>query len=344
MAIDTDALQFWLIFTFPCPGRYEKIFPISARQSPFNSREKRTLSTSSDRIVVLSLGRESRVLSVAPDGSDVKVLIGGLESKPDGVTVDEANGHLYLSFMGAIRDGDDFWATDGHIERTNLDGSDRRVIVPVGTFYTGKQITFDAASGRLYWCDREGLGVLSCRTDGSDLTVHVRTGTTAEHRKEPRRHCVGVTVDRDGGYLYWTQKGKPKGGEGMILRAPLDVVPADPAVRDDIEMLFDGLPEPIDLEWDGESGTLYWTDRGAEPDGNTLNRAKIRDGRAVDHEILLHGLDEGIGLTYDRDRRRVFVSDLGGNLRVVSLDRPGVGEIVFQGQGKLTGIAYLHGD
>ena len=38
------------------------------------------------------------------------------------------------------------------------------------TFENGKQITFDAATGRLYWCDREGMRVMSCRPDGSDLT------------------------------------------------------------------------------------------------------------------------------------------------------------------------------
>jgi hypothetical protein len=272
----------------------------------------------------------------------MKVLVGGLEAKPDGVAIDPVNRHLFCTFMGVVRDGEDFWETDGYIERANLDGSEREVIVPVGRFVTGKQITFDAKSGRIYWCDREGLRVMSGRTDGSDLTVHVQTGT-AEERRDRRRHCVGVAVDRNAGFLYWTQKGKPKGNEGMILRAPLDVVPKDPSARSDIEVLLEGLPEPIDLEWDGEEGMLYWTDRGDPPKGNTLNRARIRGGLAIDHEIILSGLEEGIGLAHDREGRRVFVSDLGGHLRVASLDRPGEGQVIFHGQGKLTGIAYLKG-
>ncbi len=299
------------------------------------------MSASPDRIILLSLGRESRILSVATDGSDMKVLIDGLESKPDGVTIDPVNRHLFYTFMGIVRDGEDFWEADGHIERANLDGSDRQVIVPVGGIVTGKQITFDPKSGRIYWCDREGLRVTSCRADGSDLVVHVQTGSTDADRQDRRRHPVGVAVDRQGGFLYWTQKGKPNGNEGTILRAPLDIVPQDPAARTDIEVLLDGLPEPIDLEWDGEESTLYWSDRGDPPNGNTVNRARIRDGKAVDHEILISGLEEAIGLAHDPAGRRVFVSDLGGHLRVVNVDHPHEARIVFQGHGKLTGIAYL---
>ena len=301
------------------------------------------MSTSSDRIIFLSLGPKSKVMSIATDGSDLKVLVDDLDSKPDGVTIDPVNRHMFYTFMGVIRDGEDFWENDGYIERANLDGSDRKVIVPIGKFVTGKQITFDGKSGRLYWCDREGLRVMSCRTDGSDLTVHVQTGSTEEHRQDRRQHPVGVTVDAEGGFLYWTQKGKPNGNEGRILRAGLDVVPRDPTARTDIEVLLDGLPEPIDLDWDNENGMLYWTDRGDPPEGNTVNRAKIRDGKLVDHEIILSHLEEGIGLAHDTEGRRVFVSDLGGHLRMVDLKRPGEGNVIFKGKGKLTGIAYLRG-
>jgi DNA-binding beta-propeller fold protein YncE len=293
---------------------------------------------------MLSLGRKSRVVSVTPDGSDLQVLIDGLEAMPDGVAIDPIGRHLFYTFMGTVRDGEDFWEPDGFIERANLDGSERIIIVPEGTFVTGKQIQCDAENGRLYWSDREGLRVMSCRVDGSDVTVLVQTGSTKEDRQDRRRHCVGVAVDPEGGFLYWTQKGKPKGNEGTILRAPLAIAPGtDPAQRNDIEVLFDGLPEPIDLEWDRERETLYWTDRGDPPNGNTLNRAKIRNGKAEDHEILLSGLQEGIGLAYDPKGRRIFVSDLKGSLWVMSLDRPGEGKVIYQGRGPLTGIAYLRG-
>jgi hypothetical protein len=43
-----------------------------------------------------------------------------------------------------------------------------------------------------------------------------------------------------------------------------------PPNRTDIEVLFDGLPEPIDLELDLKNRVLYWTDRGDPPRGNSL--------------------------------------------------------------------------
>ena len=301
------------------------------------------MNATADKVFLLSLGRKSRIMSVGADGSDPQLLIGDLDSKPDGITIDPVNRHIYYTFMGVIWKDEDFWENDGYIERANFDGSDRKIIVPEGKFVTGKQIQYDASTGRLYWCDREGMRVMSCRTDGSDIFTHVQTGAGDVDKQDRRRHCVGVAVDARGGHLYWTQKGKPKGNEGQILRAPLAARPEDPRKRTDIEVLASGLPEPIDLEWDGEAGVLYWTDRGDPPKGNTLNRGRIRDGKIVDHEILLSGLHEAIGLAHDRENRRMYVSDLKGSLYVVDLDRPGTGKIIYQNKGTLVGIAYLKG-
>lgn len=297
----------------------------------------------SDRILALSLGRQSRILSIAPDGSDVSTLIGGLDALPDGLTIDPVGRRMYYTFMGRVYDGEDFWETDGYVESANLDGSDRQVIVPVGKMVTGKQIAFDAQSQRVYWTDREGMRVMSARTDGSDLFVHVQTGA-GEDREDRRRHPVGIAVDRAGGFLYWTQKGKPNGNEGMLLRAPLDARPADPSARTDIQVLLDGLPEPIDLEWEGETSTLYWTDRGDPPNGNTLNRARIgADGTVSDHQILFAGLQEGIGLAHDPAGRRVFISDLAGHLYEVSTEAPFASRLIIKNRASLVGIAYLPG-
>jgi hypothetical protein len=183
---------------------------------------------------------------------------------------------------------------------------------------------------------------MRARTDGSEMTVLVQTGATDEERQDRRRHCVGIAIDPVGGFLYWTQKGKPDGDEGRILRAALELpAGADPANRSDVEVLFDNLPEPIDLEWVDETGSLYWTDRGAPPAGNTLNRALILPGLPMVHEIILGGLHEGIGLAIDRRNRRAFVSDLGGFVHVLSLDHPADARVIFSGRGPLTGIAYL---
>lgn len=297
---------------------------------------------SGDRLVLLSLGPISRVLSLAPDGGDVRVLVDGLQSRPDGVAIDPLERRIYYTFMGATKVGEDFWENEGYIESCDYEGGERRVIVPLGSFVTGKQLTFDGCTRRLYWCDREGMRVMSCRPDGSDLATLVQTGT-GEDRLDPRRHCVGVAVDSRAGLIYWTQKGKPNGNEGCILRAPLALPPGmDPARRTDVEVLFSGLPEPIDLEWDEENDSLYWTDRGDPPRGNTLNRARFQAGRPVDHEILLSNLQEAIGLALDLPNQRAFVSELvSGTVQQVELSRPGHGRVIYRGEGRLTGLAYL---
>lgn len=298
------------------------------------------MTQGTDRLLLLNIGSPSRLLSVSPEGEDIQTLIDDLGVAPDGIAIDPINRHIFWTYMGTSHDGEDFNVNDGSIERVDFDGANRTVIIPEGETFTPKQMQCDAKNGLIYWCDREGMRVMRARTDGSELTVLVQTGTTTEDRLDRRRHCVGVAVDPEGGFLYWTQKGKPNGDEGRILRAALDL-PAgmDAAERTDVETLFTDLPEPIDLEWEEQTGYLYWTDRGDPPAGNTLNRARIRAGEPITSEIVLSGLQEGIGLTIDRRNKRAFVSDLGGFVRCVT--QPGEGHTIFSGHGPLTGIAYL---
>jgi hypothetical protein len=287
-----------------------------------------------DHLLLLE-AQPPRMLSVALSGDSVDVFIDNLGGTPDGIAIDYINHHIYWTNMGA-----DWSKNDGFIERADFDGSNRTTIIPEGFTFTPKQMQVDAEGGLLYWCDREGMRVMRARTDGSDITVLVETGSTEANRTDERLHCVGIALDREAGRMFWTQKGPPNAGKGRLFSAPLDL-PAgvSPCNRTDITLLFDNLPEPIDLEWDDANSTLYWTDRGDPPQGNTLNRSRIIDGSPVTQEILLSNLAEGIGLALDVAHNRAFVSDLGGFVHEATLDGTGSPQVVLSGRGLLTGIA-----
>ena len=108
------------------------------------------------------------------------------------------------------------------------------------------------------------------------------------------------------------------------------------------ELLWSGLPEPIDLEVAGAH--LYWSDRGAPPHGNTLNRAPLPDaGRpGAEPEILARGFAEAIGLAVDERAGAVYVSDLDGTIRRVPLPGSAVEARRYEVGGRLTGLALLH--
>lgn len=70
------------------------------------------------------------------------------------------------------------------------------------------------------------------------------------------------------------------------------------------------MPEPIDLELDEKGQVLYWTDRGAPPDGNSLNRAKVGEGEFVkgEYEVLHREFKEAIGVGLDLKRGKAYVA------------------------------------
>ena len=245
-----------------------------------------------DRLFLLDLS-DDRVVSLNPDGSDRKVIVTECRY-PDGIAVDVAAGHIYWTNMGNPA------ANDGSIEAADLDGQNRVTIVPRGGTFTPKQLQLEKKSGKLYWCDREGMRLMRANLDGSNIETLVDT-SQGDPRPGPdaTKWCVGVAIDVDGGKVYWTQKGPDNAGKGRLFRAGIEI-PAGQTASDraDIEVLYDGLPEPSDLELDPTNRVMYWTDRGDPPRGNTVNRAPIDSdakGRPAPEIVFTH-LMEGIVL------------------------------------------------
>ena len=293
-------------------------------------------AAASGRLFFLDLGA-GRVLTANPDGSDLKTIVNEGRRLPDGLVVDVAAGHIYWTNMGTPK------KNDGSIMRSDLDGKNMITIVPAGSTFTPKQLWLEKKTSKLYWSDREGMRVMRANLDGSNIETLVDT-SQGDPRPGPnaKKWCVGIAVDIEDGKFYWTQKGSDNAGEGQIFRANIDIPPGQSAAnRGDIELLYENLPEPIDLDLDLANRTLYWTDRGDPPLGNTINRAPMdpKPGSMHVPEILLDHLMEGIGLVLDVKGGRLFVTDFAGNLFSANLDGSNRKTLLYA-EGNLSGIAY----
>jgi DNA-binding beta-propeller fold protein YncE len=299
--------------------------------------KKPVARTTTARLFFLSLS-SGQVFSANPDGSDLKVIVSEGRRLPDGIVVDVAASHLYWTNMGNPS------ANDGSIERANLDGSNVTHIVPPGGTFTPKQLQLDEKNRKLYWCDREGMRVMRANLDGSNIETLVDTSEgDTRPGKDPKKWCVGIVLDVEAGKLYWTQKGPDKAGQGRIFRANLEIPKGqNPANRKDIELLYENLPEPIDLELDLANRTIYWTDRGDPPRGNTVNRAPMdaTPGIRKEPEIVFNHLMEGIGIALDLKGGRMFMTDLGGSVYSANLDGSNK-KAVLIAEGNLSGITYV---
>jgi DNA-binding beta-propeller fold protein YncE len=291
--------------------------------------------STSGRLFFLDLSG-GRVISVNPDGTDAKTIVNEGRKLPDGVVVDVSAGHVYWTNMGNPS------ANDGSIERADLDGGNITTIVPEGGTFTPKQLQLDKKNGKLYWSDREGMRVMRSNLDGSKIETLIQAGHGEADRRDGRNWCIGIALDVEGGKLYWSQKGNDNAGEGRIFHANLEIPEGQgPANREDIELLFDSLPEPIDLDLDLVNRMMYWTDRGDPPRGNTVNRAHMDAAfpNRKEPQIVFTHLMEGIGLALDLKGGRMFLTDLGGSVYSASLDGSNK-KTLLVAQGNLSGIAY----
>ena len=289
------------------------------------------------RLFFLDASVGGRIVSVNADGTNRRVIVDGCRI-PDGIVVDLEAGHVYWTNMGVPSEN------DGSIERADLDGQNRTTIIAQGDTFTPKQLHLERKTGKLYWCDREGMRVMRCNLDGSKIQTLVdASGGDSRPGRDATKWCVGITVDPDRGQMYWTQKGADNSGSGRIFRANIDIPKGEnAATRSDIELLFDGLPEPIDLELDLRNRLMYWTDRGDPPRGNTVNRAAMHSdsGKRPPPEILFSHLMEGIGIALDFKGNRMFITDLAGSIYSAALDGSNK-KLLLAAQGNLTGIAYV---
>src|SRR5271163_744241 len=97
-----------------------------------NRRPTSGVKVATGRLFVLEINAD-RIHAMNPDGSNKKTIVTNCHL-PDGIVVDAEARHIYWTNMGVPN------LDDGSIERADLDGGNRRVIVPQGITHTPKQI------------------------------------------------------------------------------------------------------------------------------------------------------------------------------------------------------------
>jgi DNA-binding beta-propeller fold protein YncE len=287
--------------------------------------------------------KAGEILQVSPDGHVQKVLATG-QALPDGIAVDPSSKRIFWTNMGIP--GKD----DGAVLSASLNGTDIQTVVAPGTINTPKQLALDVTSKKVYFCDREGLRVIRCNYDGSEFEILVQAGDPIDvvDSQDAMNWCVGITVAPRLGKFYWSQKGPSKGGQGRIFSANITTPQGQSmSTRDDIQVILSGLPEPIDLEIDEETRTLYWTDRGELPFGNSLNRLcldhfgfPLPNTSRLGYEVLSRNLNEAIGLKLDLPKNSIYLTDLGGNLYRCDRDGKHRVKLLSDENRALTGLAF----
>ncbi|CAG8941168.1 unnamed protein product [Penicillium salamii] len=277
-----------------------------------------------------------RIITCKPDGSDIRELVTQIKTLPDGIAVDSDRQHIYWTNMGVPS------ANDGSIQRCDLSGNNIVTIVPQGQTHTPKQMTIAPKSQKLYWSDREGMCVMRANMDGSDIEVLYRSAPPGSDKQCTLNWCVGIAVDEETGSVFWSQKGPPRAGQGRIFRMNIELNAGESAERrTDVQCILEGLPEPIDLELDAASQTLYWTDRGDPPNGNTVNSVVLDASVKLQPTILVRKLHEGIGISLDLQNGRMFFGDLGGGLYSANLDGSCKNTLISEIGGVTTGVFYV---
>lgn len=231
------------------------------------------------------------------DGSDRRLLASALSiSAPDGITVDLTDGFVYWTNMGTPVGG----AGIGSLQRMKLDDEVVETVIPVGTTRTPKQISIDNQSRKLYWSDREaavwrseldgadpeviltehglmqpvGIGLdvdnrqiyISDRYTGKLMRVgfDMPEGEAPDTRSDVETLVsftttavpLNIALDLESRKLYWTDRYR-----GTIYRMDMDLPPnATAEDRTDMEVVLDGLNEPVGLAFDEVTKRLYFSE------------------------------------------------------------------------------------
>lgn len=175
-----------------------------------------------------------------------------------------------------LRAGKIYWSGSGKLERSNLDGSDREVIISDSPKPDG--IALDLDAGKLYFTDTywEFTNPLAGTIQKSNLD-----GTDREVLVRDLKHPQGLNLDLRNGKMYWTHWHSGTG----LYRANID--------GSNVEQIVPGYTGLAGTSIDFVNNKIYWTDFGSDK----ILRANL-DGSEVE-EVITEGLREPLVIVLD---------------------------------------------
>jgi hypothetical protein len=194
---------------------------------------------------------------------------------PNNHTVVEPIGATDLAFSHSTSTL--FLATGSGIQRTALDGSNARTIIPI---HDVASLAIASRAAKIYFgTSRLGL-IWRANLDGSDAKIF-RNVSQGEEWGYARSFAAGLLVDEDAGWVYWSATRGPD--DGSVRRVKI--------TGGEEEVLLKGLDMPRQLRIVG--GMLYWCEMGRWSNSPTsLSRARVPGngtvGALLEREIVVH--------------------------------------------------------
>ena len=277
------------------------------------------------------------MFSVNPDGSDRKVIVHECRM-PDGIAVDVEGGHIYWTNMGVPN------LNDGSIERADLDGRNRKTIVPQGGTFTPKQLQLDK---------QERQAVLVATAKGCASCARTSTGRPSKlswrrARATPtaaiRRSGASASPSTPGADKFTGRKKARMTRDWAASSAPISKSRPGRARRIAPISKCCSTACPSRSIWSSISriasstGPTAATRRAATPSIAPHWMSTPGQTRPTPDVLITH-LMEGIGIAIDFEGGRMFLTDLAGSVYSASLDGSDKQTLLYA-QGNLTGIAY----
>lgn len=201
-----------------------------------------------------------------------------------------------------------YWAdvVTNKIERANLDGSEREVIVYTGPDWGGPRgLALDTISGKVHWTDWTNHKIRRANLDGSGIEDLISS------------YGTDISLDLINNKMYWIDYQ----GRMNISRANLDGSGMEVLLESGVDALY----SPFGLALDVSRGHMYWS----ELDEGSIKRANL-DGSGITG--IISGLNMPENIVIDSIRQHIYwVDQTLGSIWRANLDGSGMGRFIYLG-------------